>query len=157
MEPKGFLLVLVAPKAGGGWSFRLLDCRTVEEWSPSPTCSKSAMMLVEAESSSVSRETLSAVARRRSTPAVPMLLYLVGDVSAVAGPIPMGVSTKSIVSPRPGWSRIILNFRSRTSSSSCMDGTSPAIAPGSLHLKAGSFSGGLGFGTGSNQYRHIIH
>ena len=33
-----------------------------------------------------------------STPAVPMSLYLVGDVSAVAGPMPMGVSTKSIES-----------------------------------------------------------
>ena len=31
-----------------------------------------------------------------STPAVPISLYLVGDVSAVAGPIPMGVSTKSV-------------------------------------------------------------
>ena len=33
-----------------------------------------------------------------STPAVPISLYLVGDVSAVAGPIPMGVSTKSVES-----------------------------------------------------------
>ena len=94
----------------------------MEEWSPSPTCSKSMITLVEAESSSVSRETLSAVARRHrrggagsaaapstpagsvvsSTPAVPMLLYLVGDVSAVAGPMPMGVSTKSIESVL-GW------------------------------------------------------
>ena len=76
------------------------------------------MTLVEAESSSVSRETLSAVAKRRrrgragsamapstpagsvvsSTPAVPISLYLVGDVNAVAGPMPMGVSTKSIES-----------------------------------------------------------
>ena len=30
-----------------------------------------------------------------STPAVPSLLYLLGDVNAVAGPIPMGVSMKS--------------------------------------------------------------
>ena len=33
-----------------------------------------------------------------STPGVPISLYLVGDVSAVAGPIPTGVSTKSIES-----------------------------------------------------------
>ena len=33
-----------------------------------------------------------------STLTVPISLYLVGDVSAVAGPIPMGVSTKSIES-----------------------------------------------------------
>ena len=31
-------------------------------------------------------------------PAVPISLYLVGDVNAVAGPIPMGVSTKSVES-----------------------------------------------------------
>ena len=44
----------------------VLDCRTVEENSPSPTCSKSIMTLVEADSSSsVSRETLSAIAKRR--------------------------------------------------------------------------------------------
>ena len=97
----------------------VLDCRTVEENSPSPTCSKSMMTLVEADSSSsVSREMLSAIAKRRrrggtpramapstpagsvvsSTPVASISLYLVGDVNAVAGPIPMGVSTKSVES-----------------------------------------------------------
>ena len=73
------------------------------------------MTLVEAESSSVSRDTLSRSAWCRSrgggagsaaapsapagsvvsfTPAAPSLLYLLGDISVVAGPIPMGVSMK---------------------------------------------------------------
>ena len=73
------------------------------------------MTLVEAESFSDSMDTLSRSAWCRSqgwstgsaaapatpggsvtssTPAAPRLLYLLGDISVVAGPIPMGVSMK---------------------------------------------------------------